>query len=92
MIIYCAKNVITNEVYIGKTTKPLYKRKSDHKYEAFKRLRHSKFYQALRKYGWDNFVWSVVGRSNTYKNLAKLERKKIIQYNSIESGYNTQIR
>ena len=47
MIIYKATNILTGEKYIGKTTKPLWKRKSDHKYEAFVRKRNSKFYQAL---------------------------------------------
>lgn len=92
MIIYRATNLITKEVYIGKTIKPLWKRKSDHKYEAFKRLRHSKFYCALREYGWDNFFWEVIAHSNTYTNLAKLERKLIIEHNAIDHGYNTQIR
>lgn len=92
MIVYKATNIITKEVYIGKTIKSLSKRKSDHKYEAFIRKRHSKFYNALREYEWEVFNWEIVGSSNTHKNLALLERKLIILYNSIEQGYNTQIR
>lgn len=92
MIIYCAKNKINNKVYIGKTIKPLCKRMSDHKYEAFKRHRQSKFYNALREFGWENFSWSILGKTNTLTNLKKLERKLIISFNAIEEGYNSQIR
>lgn len=92
MIIYRATNKITNEKYIGKSIKPLWKRKSDHKYEAFTRLRNSKFYKALREYDWNNFLWEVIAETNTYKNLKILERKYIIANDSIEHGYNMQIR
>ena len=92
MIIYKATNILTGEKYIGKTTKSLCKRKSDHKYEAFVRKRNSKFYKALREYGWDNFLWEILGHSNTYRNLKILEREFIISENAIEHGYNSQIR
>lgn len=92
MIIYRALNRLTGEKYIGKTIKPLWKRRSDHKYEAFTRKRNSKFYVALREYGWENFEWEILAHSNTYKNLKILERKYIIEESAIEHGYNTQIR
>lgn len=92
MIIYKATNKLTNEAYIGKTIKSLAKRKSDHKYEAFHRRRQSKFYRALREFGWENFNWEIVGHSNTYKNLKILEREFIVKFNTIDEGYNTQIR
>lgn len=92
MIIYKATNKITSEVYIGKSIKTLAKRKSDHKYEAFVRKRNSKFYTALRKFGWENFNWEVVCTAHTYKNLKILERRYIIAFNAIDNGYNSQIR
>lgn len=92
MIIYKATNKLTNESYVGKSIKSLAKRKSDHKYEAFVRQRKSKFYRALREFGWENFDWTVIGHTNTYKNLKLLERKFIIELNTIDEGYNSQIR
>ena len=57
-IIYSAKNKVNEKVYIGKTYNPLYVRKNSHKYDA-KRGEPSYFYNALRKYDWDDFDWNV---------------------------------
>lgn len=92
MIIYKATNVITNECYIGQTTMPLHNRIVDHEYEAFKRKRNDKFHAALREFGSKNFVWEQIASSNNYTNLAKKEKEMILKYDSIENGYNTQIR
>lgn len=47
-----------------------------------------KFYNAIKKYGWDNFTHEVV-YSNLNKQAAdKLEKELIHKYNSIEEGYN----
>ena len=92
MIIYKVTNVITNECYIGQTTNTLHNRIVDHEYEAFKRGRNDKFHTALREFGCKNFVWEQIAKSNNYTNLAKKEREVIIKHNSIEYGYNTQIR
>jgi hypothetical protein len=95
MIIYKAENIITGEVYIGKTIAKLSSRISKHKYEALKRkgnYRNSKFYTAIRDFGVNCFKFSEIGNSNTHKNLKLLERRMIIKYNSIDDGYNSQIR
>lgn len=92
MIIYKAENLITNEIYIGQTTNTLHNRIIDHEYEAFKRNRKDKFHTALREFGRKNFKWTKIAESNNYTNLAKKEREMIIKYNSIDFGYNTQIR
>lgn len=92
MIIYKAENIITGEVYIGKTTKSLSKRINDHKYEAFKRKHKNKFHSAIRDFGINCFRFNEIGSSNTHKNLKLLERKMIIKYDSINNGYNTQVR
>ena len=92
MIIYKATNKITQEVYIGQTTNTLHNRIVDHIYEAFKRKRKDKFHAALREFGCKNFEWEEIASSNNHTNLAKKEREYIIKYQSIEYGYNTQIR
>ncbi|HRT03206.1 MAG TPA: GIY-YIG nuclease family protein [Candidatus Diapherotrites archaeon] len=55
-IIYCAENLLNGKRYIGQTIKSLAKRKSRHHSEAFIFNKSGKFYDALRKYGWDNFI------------------------------------
>ena len=57
-IIYCYHCTLTGKKYIGKT---LYekRRKDDHKYNASTGT-STKFYNAVRKYGWDNFVYGIV--------------------------------
>lgn len=92
MIIYKATNILNNKAYIGKTKKTLSHRISQHKYEAFVRKLHSKFYEAIRLYGWDNFYWEVIDKTNTLKNLKRLELNYIRAFNTIDEGYNTQIR
>lgn len=92
MIIYKATNLITNECYIGQTTNTLHNRIVDHKYEAFNRKRNDKFHTAMREFGRKNFKWEEIAKSNNHTNLAKKERELIIKYDSIENGYNTQIR
>lgn len=92
MIIYKATNLITNEVYIGQISNTLHNRRVDHEYEAFKRGRKDKFHAALREFGCRNFKWEEIAKSNNMTNLFKKEREMIIKYDSIENGYNTQIR
>lgn len=90
MIIYKCTNTITEEVYIGQTTKSLAGRKGDHVYEAFKRLRTDKFHTAIRDFGAKAFVWEQVGRAPNKAILAKMERKAILEHQSITFGYNTK--
>ena len=91
-IIYKAENLITGEVYIGQTKKPLCEKKRDHVYEAFRRNATNKFHKALREFGLKNFVWSIVDECNDYALLSKMEKEYIKKYDSINNGYNTQIR
>lgn len=92
MIIYKATNTITNECYIGQTTNTLHNRIVDHEYEAFKRGRKDKFHTALREFGTKAFTWEQIASSNSYTNLMKKEKEMIKKFNSIDFGYNTQIR
>lgn len=91
-IIYKAENLVTGEVYIGQSKKPLCEKKRDHVYEAFKRYATNKFHKALREFGLKNFDWSIVDECNDYARLSKMEKKYIKKYDSIDNGYNTQIR
>ena len=87
-IIYCYHCITTGKKYIGKT---LYerKRKEDHKYNASKG-KFSKFYNAVRKYGWDNFVYGIIEMIESNL-LEEKEKFYIEKYNTFNSGYNMTI-
>ena len=90
--IYKYENRINHKVYIGQTT-DLINRKSSHRYKAT--FVKSKFYNAVRKYGWDNFEFSILSQieADTFEHLTslldKLESEYIIQYDSFNKGYNS---
>lgn len=92
MIIYKATNKKTNMCYIGQTINGLDNRIIDHIYEAFKRLRKDKFHLAMRTDGVENFVFEIIGKARNFRQMYQMERNAIRRYNSIENGYNTQIR
>lgn len=90
MLIYKVTNIINNKVYIGQTVKTLSQRKSEHKHRFLYENSHNKFYNALKKYGWDNFTWEVIEESKdwTYEILDQKEKYYIQLYDSINNGYN----
>ena len=47
-----------------------------------------KFYNAIKKYGWDNFQHIILFENLTENEACKLEKQLIIKYNSIDNGYN----
>jgi group I intron endonuclease len=60
--IYCATCIDTGKSYYGfDSAWP--KRIGDHKRESKKKTNNTKFYNAIRKYGWDNFIWTLVYQS-----------------------------
>ena len=93
MLIYKATNKITNKSYIGQTIKKLDQRKSEHKHRAFFENSNTKFYNAIKKYGWYNFTWEILEESNEWSK-EELDEKEIyyIQlYDTINNGYNILI-
>ena len=90
MLIYKVTNKQNNKVYIGQTVKSLSQRQSEHKHRFLYENPHNKFYNAIKKYGWDNFDWEVLEESNdwTYDILDEKEKYYIQLYDSIQSGYN----
>jgi group I intron endonuclease len=86
--IYKATCIITNECYIGFDSHwP--KRKIGHKHQS-KKQNNIKFYNAIRKYGWDNFVWEVIYQSKDKKHcLDVMEPHFIKEHDSMLNGLNT---
>lgn len=85
MILYKITNVISNSVYIGITKGSLKRRFYSHKSSA-KTGKKTKLYDAMRKYGIDNFEIEPL---NQYKDRESLEKAEISAIKSFkEKGYN----
>lgn len=82
--IYKAKNLINGKCYIGYTNN-WYKRKISHSYAQSSSI----FHKAIRKYGLENFEWSILyqdsDKEHTYNIMEPLY---ILIYDSYLNGYN----
>lgn len=87
-IIYKVVNTITDEVYIGATTKSIEERKADHLQKSRKKV-DSCFHESIATYGADAFKWEQIDTANSINELAEKEKQYILQYNSKEQGYNS---
>lgn len=89
--IYKATNTLNSKIYIGFTS-DFNKRVKKHKakYKNEKDLCYNtKFYRALRKYGFRFFTWEIIYQSKDYEyTINKMENFFIEEYNSFTSGYN----
>lgn len=94
-IIYKAENKINNNCYIGKTVQELKKRKYRHKTNAYRYEYISAFHSAIRKYGWNNFEWSILVETDSERKLSSLEniiqKKRKEKYPNLK-GKNNGIR
>jgi group I intron endonuclease len=86
--IYKSTNKINNKCYIGfDSSWPT--RRYGHKSRAKNKNTTYKLYNAIKKYGWDNFEWSVIYQSKDYEHTYKtMESYFIEQYDSYNNGYN----
>lgn len=85
--IYKLTNIITNKVYIGKTTYNANERLKQHIKDSFGGT--SKLYTAANIYGWESFEIEVI-EDNIISDteLNKLEKYYIDKYDSFNNGYN----
>lgn len=87
MIIYKATNIINNKSYIGQTHFSLEQRKRSHINEG--RNDNLYFHNALKKYGYEKFNWSIIESCENKEELDEMEFHYIKQYNTISpNGYN----
>jgi group I intron endonuclease len=88
--IYKSVNTKTGKVYIGFDSHwP--NRMKIHK-SASKNFNSNKFYNAIRKYGWDAFEWSPIYQSKDKEHTLKvMENFFITEYNSFHEGYNSTL-
>lgn len=87
MLIYKIRNKTNGKLYVGQTIKTLEKRKQQH-LKCARNGVETHLYQAIRKYGEDNFEFSVVCEVKNQEDLNSLERYYIAKYDCIKNGYN----
>lgn len=87
-VIYLAENSIDGKLYIGKTVRDIEKYVRTHYFNS-KRGVKKYLYNAIRKYGWDNFSWWVIDTATTKKKLNDLEASYIRYLHTFRPyGYN----
>lgn len=77
----------SGKFYIGQTICSLGKRKKQHKRDSIKIS--NKFYFAIKKYGFDNFIWETLYEQIPLKYLNIMETWMIASYDSYAHGYNS---
>lgn len=85
--VYVHTNKINNKKYVGITSqKPQWRWNNGKGYQT-----QPKFYNAIRKYGWDGFTHTILHTGLTKEQAATLEQSYIAHYDSINNGYNVSI-
>jgi len=87
-VIYCYHCIPTGKKYIGQTIHEEH-RKKQHKHDC-KRGVDNKFYRAVRKYGWELFIYGIIEEHGADV-LAEQEVYYIDCYDTYINGYNSTI-
>lgn len=87
--IYCIRNIINDNVYIGQTTEGFYERWIRHS-NMLKNGKHfnAHLQRAYDKYGSDNFEMTILEICNDISNISILEAKYISEYKKRHNCYN----
>lgn len=83
--VYCHTNKINNKKYIGITSQKVEERWRNGKGYSTQ----PKFYNAICKYGWDNFTHEILISGLDEQEAIELEINLIKSFNTIKNGYNT---
>jgi group I intron endonuclease len=89
MVLYKATSP-SGKIYIGITSKTLKMRQNQHFIACFKKQLKSRFYSALRKYGWNSFQWEILIKAESWEKLCELEKEFIKNFRTFDKnfGYN----
>ena len=85
--VYMATNTENGKCYVGMTTRTLAQRRSEHLNTA-RRGDTAVFYNAIRKYGKEAFVWEILYAGSDVKKLFSVEQKFIDRFDCVKWGYN----
>jgi group I intron endonuclease len=88
MHIYKWTHIESGKCYIGQSIQSPNQRRLEHINDSKYTKKTYHFHNALRKYGVDAFIWEVIDTAKTLDVLNLLEEKYVIQYDSINNGYN----
>ena len=83
MIVYKATNTQNGKIYVGKSVRPLHHAKARHHQRAkfaWKYGTFSRFYNAIRKYGFEAFEWGVIYQGTSDADIQEAERRFIAEY------------
>lgn len=85
--VYIHTNKINNKKYIGQTCQTPPERRWQNGQGYFN---STHFYNAIKKYGWDNFEHEIIAQNLTMSEANELESKLIAKYKTMnqEYGYN----
>jgi group I intron endonuclease len=88
MYIYKFTHIESNKSYIGQTIQDPNQRRLEHISDSRHTTKEYHFHNAIRKYGIDSFTFEVIAEANSLAELNLLEEKFVVQYDSINNGYN----
>ena len=89
--IYKITNKINGKVYIGQSLN-IELRWKQHIQEAKNSRKQTKFYNAMRKYGIDNFIFQIIEQCQPSQQILDEKQRYWIQYyNSYKEGYNSTL-
>lgn len=88
LIIYSITNLINGKRYIGQTRQGLARRRGEHVHRFNLGERDHKLYQAMRKYGIENFKFEILCRVRRPEYLDVLEAYFVEKFDTFNNGYN----
>lgn len=84
--IYLHRNIINQKCYVGQTKELNPTRRWRNDGSGYKS--QTKFYNAIQKYGWENFEHIILDVVNTIEEANQKEQLYIILFDSYNNGYN----
>jgi group I intron endonuclease len=90
-ILYTITNLINNKKYVGYTTRTIEKRWKQHFNAAYKYNNDKHLYNAMRKYGVENFLFKEECRVSSLEELKELEIFIISELDTYKNGYNNTL-
>lgn len=87
-LIYMFTNKANNKKYIGQTIQNIKNRIAQHKYKSKENSENYAFYNAINKYGWDNFKCEIIDYADSEIDLHEKEIYYINKFDTYKNGYN----
>ena len=87
--VYVHRCKTTGKCYVGQTCQALENRWGNGKH--YTRKNNLKFYNAIQKYGWQDFEHFIVATCDNQKDAYELEQFYIDKLDSFKNGYNSTV-